>query len=64
MPLTLPHLKERVELLRTAMTHSSKFLPTQGNHLTNNNHFIAAQRNVSGKDVVEGEEAADEGNGK
>ncbi len=53
LPLTLPHSKERVELLRNATTHSSKFLATQGNHLTNNNYYIAPQRNASGKDVKE-----------
>jgi hypothetical protein len=46
-------LKDRVELLSNATKHSTKFLATQGNHLTNNNKFIAAQRNVSDKDVKE-----------
>jgi hypothetical protein len=65
IPLTVPHLKERVELLRNAAPHSSKFLATRGNHLTNNNHFIVAQMNVSGKNINEllSQEAADEGNG-
>ncbi len=52
--LRVPHLKERLEpLMRNALTHSSKFLATRGNHLTNNNHFSAAQMNVSGKDIKE-----------
>jgi hypothetical protein len=53
IPLTVPHLIERLELLRNASTHSSKFLATQVNHLTNNDHFIAVQMNVSGKDIKE-----------
>jgi hypothetical protein len=53
MPLSLPQSKERVEMPRHATTHSSKFLLTQGDHLTNNDSFIAAQMNVSGKDVKE-----------
>jgi hypothetical protein len=54
-PLTVPHLKERLELLRlrNALTHSSKFLTTWGNHLTNSNHFIEVQMNASGKDIKE-----------
>ncbi len=53
VPLTLPHSKERIEQLRKATTHSSKFLVTQGDHLTNNDHFIAAQANIMSRNVKE-----------
>ena len=48
MPLTIPHSKERVELLRYDMTHSAKFLVTRGNHITTNDMFIVAEKNILG----------------
>jgi hypothetical protein len=53
VPLTLPHSKERIDQLRKATTNSSKFLATQGDHLTNNDHFIAAQANIMDRNVKE-----------
>jgi hypothetical protein len=54
IPLTVTHSKERLELLRNASTHSSKLLVTRGNPLTNNDHLIAAQMNMPGKDIKVG----------
>jgi hypothetical protein len=53
IPLTVPHSKERVELLRYATTHSAKFLVTRGDHITTNDMFMAMEKNVSGIDATE-----------
>ncbi len=53
MPLTVPHSKERVELLRYATTHSAKFLVTRGDCITTNDMFMAVEKNVSGIDATE-----------
>jgi len=53
MPLTIPHSKERVDLLRYATMHSAKFLVTRGDHIITNNMFIAAEKNVSGIDATD-----------
>ena len=53
MPLTIPHSKERVELLRYDMTHSAKFLVTRGDHITTNDMLIAAEKNILGIDATD-----------
>ncbi len=52
MLLTIPHLKERIKLLRYATMHSTKFLVMRGDHITTNDMFIAVERNVSGIDTT------------
>ena len=46
LPITVPHTKERMELLVKASSYGQKFFATGGTHVTADNFFCAAEASV------------------
>ena len=43
LPITVPHTKERVEILEKASSHGQKFFATEGTHVTLDDFFCDAE---------------------
>ena len=43
LPITMPHTKERIELLEKSSSHGQRFFETRGTHVTEDDLFCAAQ---------------------
>ena len=42
LPITVPHTKERIEIIAKAGSHGKKFFATGGTHVTSDEFFCAA----------------------